>query len=161
MPVSVVSRLFCLSSLSGITIKRYWIGVWRSWDLHHHDDPCCWGRESQQEMLLLQADANSAGCVPVAAHAPAEPLPQLSPQSSRRLIHQVPTYTEVTGSLLPSWYSSLDLEGSRDSLKSPSFVACCSTPLWIPSLGWGQCFTEFPHWCHPDSTSWDVSREWS
>lgn len=46
VPVSAVSRLFCLSSSSRIPIRitlRYWIGVWRSWDLCHHDDPCYWG----------------------------------------------------------------------------------------------------------------------
>lgn len=36
------------------------------------------GQISQQELLLLQANANSADYVPAAALAPAEPLPQLS-----------------------------------------------------------------------------------
>ena len=60
------------------------------------------GQISQQELLLLQANANSADCVPAAAHAPAEPLPQLSLHSSRALSRQAPMLTEVTGNLLPS-----------------------------------------------------------
>lgn len=60
------------------------------------------GQISQQELLLLQANTNSADYVPAAAQAPAEPLPQLSLHSSRDLSSQAPVLTEVTGNLLPS-----------------------------------------------------------
>lgn len=59
------------------------------------------GQISQQELLLLQANANSADCVPAAAHAPAEPLPPLSPHSSRGRSRRAPVLAEVTGNLLP------------------------------------------------------------
>lgn len=148
VPVSAVSRLFCLSSSSRIPIRitlRYWIEFEEAGIFVTTMILAIEGQECQQELLLLQADANSAGCVPTAAHAPAEPPLQPPPQSSRSLIQQAPTCTEATGNLPPSWFSSLDFEGSRDSLKSPSFAACCSTTLWISSLGWGECFIDSPY----------------
>lgn len=65
------------------------------------------GQISQQELLLFQANANSADYVPAAAHAPAESLAQLSPYSSRGLAARLLCSLKSLGIYSPDNFSLL------------------------------------------------------